>query len=87
MLRSINSGGVISSGGSLVFKAPVSGTVGQFVLAPGAEIVAGTTLFSITNLDKVYVEAQVYDKDIDIAKSAGKYTVLYNNDEHKSAEA
>lgn len=85
-LRSVTSGGAITSGGSVVFKAPVTGTIGQFVLAPGAEIIAGTTLFSITNLDKVYVEAQVYDTDIDIVKDAGKYTVTCTNDEHKTVQ-
>jgi len=29
-------------------------------MTPGAEVVAGQTLLSITNLNKVYVEAQVY---------------------------
>ena len=69
-----------------MFKAPVSGTVGQFVLAPGAEVIAGTTLFSITNLDKVYIEAQVYDRDADIVKDASNYTVTTTNDEHKTAQ-
>lgn len=85
-LRSVSTGSAISSGGNLVFKAPVSGTVGQFVLAPGAEVIAGTTLFSITNLDKVYVEAQVYDRDAEVVKDASKYTVTCTNDEHKTAQ-
>lgn len=85
-LRNVNSGSAISSGGKLVFKAPVSGTIGQFVLAPGAEVISGTTLFSITNLGKVYVEAQVYDRDSDIVSNSGKYTVTCTNDEHKTAK-
>ena len=85
-LRNVNSGSAISSGGKLVFKAPVSGTIGQFVLAPGAEVISGTTLFSITNLGKVYVEAQVYDRDIDVVSNSGKYTVTCTNDDHKTAQ-
>ncbi|HUR31936.1 MAG TPA: efflux RND transporter periplasmic adaptor subunit, partial [Saprospiraceae bacterium] len=85
-LRNVTSGSAISSGGKLVFKAPVSGTIGQFVLAPGAEVISGTTLFSITNLDKVYVEAQVYDRDSDVVSNASKYTVTCTNDEHKTVQ-
>jgi hypothetical protein len=55
-------------------------------LAPGAELNPGTTLFSIINLDKVYVEAQVYDRDADIVKNASKYTVTCTNDEHETAQ-
>ena len=86
-LRATTGGAAISSGGNLVITAPVAGTVGQFILAPGAEVISGTSLFSITNLEKVYVEAQVYDRDADVVKNASKYTVTCtNDDEHKTAE-
>lgn len=85
-LRSVASGSSVTSSGSITLKAPVSGTVGQFALAPGAEIVTGTKLFSITNLDKVFVEAQVYDNDADVVRNASKYTVTCTNDEHETAQ-
>lgn len=86
-LQNISSGSVTSSTGSITLKSPVSGTVGQFSLASGAEVIAGTTLFSITNLEKVFVEAQVYDRDADIVKNAANYTVTCtNDDEHKTAQ-
>lgn len=74
-LRSISSGSVTSSTGSLVLKAPVSGTVSQFSLSAGSEIIAGTTLFTVTSLDKVFIEAQVYNNDANVVKTASKFVV------------
>ncbi|MDQ3016201.1 MAG: efflux RND transporter periplasmic adaptor subunit [Bacteroidota bacterium] len=86
-LQGISSGSVTSGSGSITLKAPVSGTIGQFSLSSGAEVIAGNTLFTITNLSKVYVEAQVYDRDADIVKNAQKYTVTCtNDDQHKTTE-
>ncbi len=85
-LRNTSSGAAISSSGSVILKAPVSGTVGQFSLAAGTELMSGTTLFSITNLNKVYVEAQVYDRDADFVRDAAKYTVTCTNHNHKTAQ-
>lgn len=85
-LRSISSGSVTGTSGSVTLKAPVSGTIGQFSLATGAEIISGTTLFSITNLDKVYIEAQVYDQDADLVRNASSYTVQCTDENHETAE-
>ncbi len=85
-LQNVSSGSVAAASGNIVLKAPVAGTVGQFTLAPGAEVPAGTTLFSITNLSKVFVEAQVYDKDSEVVRNAEKYTVTCTNDDHKTAQ-
>jgi len=66
--------------------APISGVVGAFTLAPGAEVVAGQTLFTITNLSRVYVEAQVYDRDVPVVRADNKFLVTCSTDDHKSAE-
>ncbi|MFN0176129.1 MAG: efflux RND transporter periplasmic adaptor subunit [Saprospiraceae bacterium] len=66
--------------------APISGVVGTFTLTPGAEVVAGQTLLSVTNLNKVYVEAQVYDRDVAVIRSGNKFLVTCSTDDHKSAE-
>ncbi len=84
-LQGISSSTVTSATGSITLKAPVSGTVGQFSLASGAEVIAGITLFTITNLDKVFIEAQVYDHDADIVRNASKYTITFTNDQHRTA--
>jgi len=66
--------------------APISGIVGAFTLAPGAEVVAGQTLFTVTNLSKVFVEAQVYDRDVPVVQTGNKFLVTCSTDDHKSAE-
>ncbi len=71
---------------SIALIAPISGTVGAFVLTSGAEVVAGQTLFSITNINKVYVEAQVYDRDVAVVHSGNKFVVTCSSDDHKTAE-
>lgn len=83
-LRAISSGGVTGTGTSLVLKAPVSGTVGQFSISQGSEIMAGTTLFSVFNLDKVYLEAQVYGEDAALLENAKVFQVTTSADERTS---
>ncbi len=51
-----------------------------------AEVVAGQTLLTVTNLSKVYVEAQVYDRDVPVVRSGNKFLVTCSTDDHKSAE-
>ena len=71
---------------TVVLTAPISGVVGDFTLTPGAEVIAGQTLITITNLNKVYVEAQVYDRDVPVVHDGNKFIVTCSNDDHKSAE-
>ncbi len=71
---------------TVALVAPISGVVGTFTLTPGAEVVAGQTLFTVTNLKKVYVEAQVYDRDVPAIKAGNKFLVTCSTDDHKSAE-
>ncbi len=71
---------------TVALVAPISGVVGTFTLTPGAEVVAGQTLFTITNLNKVYVEAQVYDRDVPVIRAGNKFLVTCSTDDHKSAE-
>lgn len=66
--------------------APISGVVGVFTFAPGAEVVAGQTLFTLTNLGKVFVEAQVYDRDVPTIQVSNKFLVTCSTDDHKTAE-
>ena len=66
--------------------APISGVVGAFTLTPGAEVVAGQTLLTVTNLNKVYVEAQVYDRDVPAVQAGNKFLVTCSTDDHKTAE-
>jgi RND family efflux transporter MFP subunit len=71
---------------SVALIAPISGVVGAFTLSQGSEVVAGQTLLTITNLSKVYVEAQVYDRDVSVIRTGNKFLVTCSTDDHKSAE-
>jgi RND family efflux transporter MFP subunit len=71
---------------TVALVAPISGVVGAFTLAAGAEVSAGQTLLSVTNISKVYVEAQVYDRDLATVQAGNKFLVHCASDDHKSAE-
>lgn len=76
-----------STGGkTVVLKSPIDGVIGNFTFSIGSTINSNETIFTITNLSKVYVEAQVFDKDAEKVNTGVKYTVECTNDNHKTAE-
>lgn len=83
--------GIAKGGGgsarSISLKAPVGGVVGPFTAAIGTTVNVGETLFTITNLGKVYIEAQVFDKDLAVVRSAKSFGVEGVNDAAKSGVA
>ncbi len=65
--------------------APIAGKVDNFNYSIGSTVNAGQEILSITNLHVVYVEAQVFDKDIDNIKAGREYLVeCTDNDKHKT---
>jgi hypothetical protein len=54
--------------------------VGTFNYAIGAVVSGGETLFEITNLNQVFVEAQVFTADVEKLKSATSFTTTSNTD-------
>ncbi|MBX9785446.1 MAG: efflux RND transporter periplasmic adaptor subunit [Chitinophagaceae bacterium] len=62
----------------IMLTAPVSGVVGTFNYSIGAVVNAGETLFDITNLEKVLVEAQVFANDAAQLKAVEKITAFSN---------
>jgi multidrug efflux pump subunit AcrA (membrane-fusion protein) len=73
----------VGSAGSsklVTLTAPISGVVGTFNYAMGAVVSAGQTLFEITNLDRVYVETQVFGNDLNGESKAARYEVFASND-------
>jgi RND family efflux transporter MFP subunit len=52
-------------------RSPVSGLVVEKTVVQGASVAAGTRLFRIANLDRVWVEAQVYEPDIPRVRLGG----------------
>lgn len=65
---------------AITLTSPVSGVVGTFNYAIGAVVNSGETLFEITNLDQVFVEAQVFTTDAEKLKSATGFTTISNTD-------
>jgi RND family efflux transporter MFP subunit len=77
-----------SSGRFITLKSPINGTVQDFTFATGATVSASEPLFTINNIGKVYVEAQVYDQDIEKVYNNGRYIVecADEKERHKTAE-
>lgn len=56
--------------------APISGLVSPFSVAIGTTVGTGDTVFQLTNLAKVYVEAQIFERDAESLLSATGYEVI-----------
>jgi len=74
------------TGRTMNLTAPISGYVGNFNVAIGSNVTTGQTLFTITNLSTLYVEAQVFDKDAASIRPDAYYTVERTNDNHKTSQ-
>ena len=75
-----NSENNASSTKLITLTSPISGVVGTFNYAIGAVVSAGETLFEETNLDQVFVEAQMFSSDALKLKSAISITATSNSD-------
>ena len=64
----------------ITLTSPVSGVVGTFNYAIGAVVSGGQTILEITNLEKVFVEAQVFAQDVAKIKLATAFTSNSNID-------
>lgn len=72
---------------AVFLRAPITGVIDNFTYAVGATVNANEQILTITNLSKVYVEAQVFDKDADRVNTGKNFLVeCANADEHKTAE-
>jgi RND family efflux transporter MFP subunit len=69
-----NARGNLNSTKMVSLTAPINGVVGKFNYSIGAVVSAGQTLFEITNLSKVFVEAQVFSNDVAKLKGIQKIT-------------
>ncbi len=58
--------------------SPISGVVGNYNYAVGSFISSGETLLEVTNLNKVFVEAQVFANDAEQLKAVEKITTSSN---------
>ena len=62
----------------ITLTSPVNGVVGTFNYAIGAVVSGGETLFEVTDLNQVYLEAQVFATDIAKMKLATSFTATSN---------
>jgi RND family efflux transporter MFP subunit len=67
----------------VALTAPIAGVVAPFAVAIGSTVGTGETLFTITNLSKVYVEAQVFDQDTDKVRAGVGFEVECERDVEK----
>jgi membrane fusion protein, heavy metal efflux system len=76
-----------ASGKAIFLRSPINGTVGNFTYTIGSNVTAAESILTVTNLSKVYVEAQVFDKDADRVNNGRNFLVeCANANEHKTAE-
>ena len=73
-----NAGRNIGNTKMITLSAPINGVVGTFNYSIGAVVNTGETLFDITNLEKVLVEAQVFANDAIQLKAVEKITAASN---------
>ena len=75
-----NTGRNTGSTKAMTLTSHVSGVVGTFNYAIGAVVSGGETLFEITNLEQVFVEAQVFTADVEKMKAATAFTTTSSTD-------
>jgi cobalt-zinc-cadmium efflux system membrane fusion protein len=67
-------------------RSPIDGIVENFTLSIGSTVNAGETIFTVTDLTKVYIETQVFDQDVDKITSGGRFSVECTTNDHKCAD-
>lgn len=70
----------------IYLRSPIDGIVENFTLSIGSTVNAGETIFTVTDLSKVYIETQVFDQDVDKITEGGRYSVECTTDNHKCAD-
>lgn len=74
------SNGSSNNSSKLIYlKAPISGKIDNFNFSLGSSVNAGQDIFTITNLNKLYIEAQVFDKDVNAVKNGKSFTAETKN--------
>jgi membrane fusion protein, heavy metal efflux system len=67
-------------------RSPIEGIVENFTLSIGSTVNAGETIFTVTDLSKVYIETQVFDQDVDKITSGGRFSVECTTNDHTCAD-
>ena len=67
-------------------KSPINGIVGNFTFATGSSINSGETIFTITDISTVFVEARIFNNDINVLKGGKKFIVENRDSSFSSME-
>jgi RND family efflux transporter MFP subunit len=79
-LLNANVGGNAGSTKMISLTSPISGIVGTFNYAIGAVVSSGQTLFEITNLNRVYIEAQLFTSDLNEVSKGSRFVAFSTGD-------
>lgn len=70
---------IISNGSGnakfISLKSPISGVIGNFIFSNGSTVNVGETIFTITDISTVFVEARIFDKDLNVLKGSKKFII------------
>ncbi|MCW5910834.1 MAG: efflux RND transporter periplasmic adaptor subunit [Cyclobacteriaceae bacterium] len=61
----------------ITFVAPVSGIVQTIAIAEGQNIAEGSNLYTLVNLDKLWVEADLYADEINLVKAGDEINIQF----------
>lgn len=73
-----------ADGRTMVLKAPIAGVVAPFTFQVGDYLNGGQHLFTISNIDKVYIETQAFERDISVIESAAGFLAQCTDGNHSS---
>jgi RND family efflux transporter MFP subunit len=73
-----------TQGTSISLVAPIDGVVSPFTWQIGDVVSGGMDLFTITNIGKVYIECQAFEKDVDAISKAQKYLAQCADGNHST---
>ena len=72
---------------SVTFHAPTSGVITEINASEGQSVSEGGLLYTIEDISKLWVEAELYPNETSLAKNGDKVTVRVNENESNSMEA
>jgi membrane fusion protein, heavy metal efflux system len=76
-----------SSRKTYTITSPIDGQVDNFTLSTGSPILQGQLMFRVVKMDRVRIEAQVFDKDIQKIDGKAHFLVECVQENHRTEEA
>jgi membrane fusion protein, heavy metal efflux system len=73
-----------TQGATFSLVSPIDGVVSPFTWQIGDVVDGGLELFTITNIGRVYIECQAFEKDVEAIKKAQKYLAQCADGNHSS---